>query len=51
MRTIPHDPNDPAEVAAIQTPPGEPDAELIDPESVAVPLGDYLESSEAVLPE
>lgn len=34
MTTLPHDPDDPAEVAAIQTSDGEPDGELIDPETV-----------------
>jgi hypothetical protein len=34
MRTVKHDPDDEAEVAAVQTPEGEPDAELIDPESI-----------------
>jgi hypothetical protein len=34
MTTVPHDPDDPAEVAAIQTPDGEPDGELLDPEAV-----------------
>jgi hypothetical protein len=48
MRTIPHDPNDAAEVAAVQTPAGEPDAELIDP-TESRPIGD--ESSEKVIPE
>jgi hypothetical protein len=51
--TIAHDPSDPAEVAAIQTPDGEPDGELIDPDA---PLGPdrayvYNEASEEVLPE
>lgn len=32
--TVPHDPDDPAEVAAVQTPEGEPDGQLLDPEAV-----------------
>lgn len=50
--TVPHDPTDPAEVAAIQTPDGEPDGELIDPDDILNPrggLGD--EASEEVLSE
>lgn len=34
-KTLPHDPDDAAEVAAIQTPAGEPDGKLVDPEDVA----------------
>jgi hypothetical protein len=33
-RTLPPDPDDPAEVAAVQTPEGEPDGALLDPEDV-----------------
>jgi hypothetical protein len=52
MRTIPHDPDDAAEVAAVQTPEGEPDAELIDPDSLPIPEADEDDpSSEAVIPE
>ena len=52
MKTTPHDPDDPAEVAAVQTPEGEPDAELIDPADILDPSGDrWDESSEAVIPE
>lgn len=47
IRTVPHDRDDEAEVAAIQTPPGEPDGELIDPNSVD---GDD-EQDETVRPE
>lgn len=32
IRTLPHDPDDPAEVAAVQTPEGEPDGRLLDPD-------------------
>jgi hypothetical protein len=46
-RTVPHDPTDPAEIAAIQTPPGQPDGELYDPDDVD--LDD--ESSDEVIPE
>lgn len=48
ISTTPHDPNDPAEVAAIQTPEGEPDGELIDPAALADDVWD--EASEEVLP-
>lgn len=45
--TLPHDPDNPAEVSAVQTPDGEPDAELLNPDDV-----DFDdESSEDVLPE
>jgi hypothetical protein len=47
MRTVKHDPDDEAEVAAVQTPGDEPDGELIDPADVD---GDD-EESEAVMPE
>lgn len=47
-RTVPHDPDDPAEVAAVQTPEGEPDGELLDPEEVHGHDGD---DSEEVVPE
>lgn len=55
IRTLPHDPDDPAERAAIQTPEGEPDARLIDPASLppVTPVGEPGpddESSEDVLP-
>lgn len=33
-RTVPPDPDNPAEVAAAKTPDGEPDGVLLDPESV-----------------
>lgn len=45
-RTVPHDPDDPAELAAISTPDGQPDGALIDPDDVAP----EDESSEAVHP-
>ena len=47
-RTLAHDPDDPAEVAAIQTPDGEPDGVLIDPETV-----DFTDESDEIslLPE
>jgi hypothetical protein len=48
ITTVPHDPDDPAEVAAIQTPDGQPDAELIDPASIEDDGDD--ESSEQVAP-
>jgi hypothetical protein len=51
MRTIPHDPDDAAEVAAVQTPEGEPDAELIDPNSLGLPDDPDDPSSEEVIPE
>lgn len=47
MRTVKHNPDDAAEVAAVQTPPGEPDGVLVDPESID---GDD-ESVEEVVPE
>jgi hypothetical protein len=47
IRTVPHDAEDPAEVAAIQTPDGEPDGELIDPETVH---GHDSDDSEVVVP-
>ena len=46
-RTVPHNPDDPAEVAAVATPEDEPNAELIDPNWVD---GDD-ESREEVGPE
>jgi hypothetical protein len=49
IRTLRHDPDDPAEVAAIQTPEGEPDAELIDPDSL--PEVDPLQADDSVAPE
>jgi hypothetical protein len=47
-RTLAHDPDDPAEVAAIQTPDGQPDGVLIDPETV-----DFTDESDEIslLPE
>lgn len=49
--TVPHDPTDPAEVAAIQTPAGEPDAELLAPEAIS-PYGEFgqNEAAEDVIP-
>lgn len=47
IRTVAHDPDDVAEVAAIQTPEGEPDGVLVDPETVAF----EDESDESVAPE
>lgn len=51
-RTVPHNPDDAAEVAAVQTPDGQPNAELIDPSRgpTAFALDDD-ESSEEVAPE
>lgn len=48
VSTAPHDPDDPAEVAAIQTPEGEPDGQLIDPAEVD---DGNDEASEEVMPE
>jgi hypothetical protein len=49
MRTVPHDPDDAAEAAAVQTPEGEPDGELIDPASL--PEVDPLQADDSVVPE
>jgi len=49
IRTTPHDPDDDAEVAAVQTPEGEPDGQLIDPASL--PEVDPLQASDEVIPE
>lgn len=49
LNTVPHDPEDPAEVAAVQTPEGEPDAELIDPDSL--PEVDPAQAANEVIPE
>jgi hypothetical protein len=54
-RMTAHNPDDPAEVAAVQTPEGEPDGKLIDPASLppVTPVGEPGpddESSEDVVP-